>query len=71
MNWKQIEGQWHQLTGQIRSQWGKLTDDDIAAIGGKKDELIGKLEVHYGLVKDEAEKQIDAWIAMIKPDSPK
>jgi uncharacterized protein YjbJ (UPF0337 family) len=71
MNWTQIEGQWHQLTGQVKSQWGKLTDDDITNIGGKKDQLVGKLQTHYGLIKDEAEKQIDAWLAKVKSDHAK
>ncbi len=67
MNWTQIEGQWHQLTGQLKSRWGKLTDDDLKNVAGKKEQLVGKLQEHYGILKDDAEKQIDAWIAMIKP----
>lgn len=71
MNWTQIEGQWLQLTGQVKSQWGKLTDDDITNIGGKKDQLVGKLVTHYGVLKEEAEKQIDAWLAKVKADPEK
>jgi uncharacterized protein YjbJ (UPF0337 family) len=71
MNWTQIEGQWLQLTGQVKSQWGKLTDDDITNIGGKKDQLVGKLVTHYGVLREEAEKQIDAWLAKVKPDPEK
>ncbi len=67
MNWTQIEGQWHQLTGQVKAQWGKLTDDDLKVVAGKKDQLAGKLQQRYGIMKDEAEKQIDAWIAKVKP----
>jgi len=66
MNWTQIEGRWQTLTGQLKSQWGKLTDDDLANVAGKKDQLIGKLQERYGIVKDDAEKQIDKWIAMVK-----
>lgn len=61
MNWDIISGNWKQLKGQVRSQWGKLTDSDIDLIGGKKDELIGKLQARYGYAKDEAERQIDVW----------
>jgi uncharacterized protein YjbJ (UPF0337 family) len=67
MNWTQIEGQWHQLTGQVKSQWAKLTDDDLKNIAGKREQLIGKLQEHYGILKDDAEKQIDTWIAKVKP----
>ena len=67
MNWTQIEGQWQRLSGQAKSQWAKLTDDDLKNIAGKKEQLVGKLKQHYGILKDDAERQVDAWIAMIKP----
>jgi uncharacterized protein YjbJ (UPF0337 family) len=66
MNWTQIEGRWQTLAGQLKSQWGKLTDDDLTNIAGKRDQLIGKLQERYGVVKDDAEKQIDKWLAMVK-----
>lgn len=65
MNWSQIEGRWKVLSGQAKSEWAKLTDDDLALIGGKRDQLVGKLQEHYGVVKDDAEKQIDLWIATL------
>jgi uncharacterized protein YjbJ (UPF0337 family) len=70
MNWTQIEGRWQTLTGQLKSQWGKLTDDDLANIAGKRDQLMGKLQERYGVVKDDAEKQIDKWLALLKSQPP-
>ena len=67
MNWDQIRGQWLQFKGQVKSKWGKLTDDDITSISGKKDQLIGRIQERYGVLKDEAEKQVDAWLAQIPP----
>jgi uncharacterized protein YjbJ (UPF0337 family) len=67
MNWDQIEGQWHQVKGHIKSQWGKLTDDDVQNIAGKKEKLLGILQQRYGVVKDEAEKQADAWVSKLSP----
>ena len=67
MNWTQLEGQWHQLAGQVKSRWAKLTDDDLANVAGKKEHLVGKLQQHYGILKDDAEKQVDEWIEKIKP----
>jgi len=67
MNWEQIEGQWHQFTGKVKSQWGKLTDDDLTTVAGKKDQLIGKVQERYGILKDDAEEQVDRWIAKCKP----
>jgi uncharacterized protein YjbJ (UPF0337 family) len=61
MNWDQVEGKWKELKGSARQQWGKLTDDDIEMIKGKKDELIGRLQQRYGLQREEAQKQADAW----------
>jgi uncharacterized protein YjbJ (UPF0337 family) len=67
MNWTQIEGQWNELTGKVRSQWAKLTDDDLANIAGKKDQLLGKLQQRYGLLKADAEVQVEKWLAKISP----
>ena len=67
MNWKEIEGRWHQITGQAKSKWGKLTDDDLTVVAGKRDQLIGKLQERYGVLKDDAEKQVDEWIGKLKP----
>jgi uncharacterized protein YjbJ (UPF0337 family) len=65
MNWDQLEGQWHQITGSLKARWGKLTDDDVKNVSGKKDALLGRLQERYGIVKDEAEKQVDEWLAKV------
>jgi uncharacterized protein YjbJ (UPF0337 family) len=62
MNWDVIKGQWNQLTGKLRSKWGKLTDDDWNLVAGKKDTLVGKLQERYGYARDEAERQVDEFI---------
>jgi uncharacterized protein YjbJ (UPF0337 family) len=59
MNWDQIEGNWKQVKGQIKEKWGKLTDDDLDFVAGKRDQLLGKLQVRYGLKREELEKQLD------------
>ena len=58
MNWDQIKGNWKQFTGQAKQQWGKLTDDDLTVVAGKRDELVGKVQERYGIAKEEAEKQV-------------
>ncbi|WP_237226223.1 CsbD family protein [Rubinisphaera sp. JC750] len=58
MNWDQIEGQWKQVKGQAQQKWGKLTNDDLDVVAGKKEELIGRVQERYGLARDEAEKQV-------------
>lgn len=59
MNWEQIEGNWKQVRGQFRERWGKLSDDDLEVIAGKRDQLVGQLQAKYGMVKEEAEREID------------
>jgi uncharacterized protein YjbJ (UPF0337 family) len=61
MNWDRIEGEWKQMKGSVKEQWGKLTDDDLDVAAGKRDQLVGKIQNRYGIAKDEAEKQIDDW----------
>jgi uncharacterized protein YjbJ (UPF0337 family) len=61
MNWDRIEGNWKQVTGKVKVQWGKLTDDDIDVVAGRRDQLAGKIQERYGIAKDEVEKQLSAW----------
>jgi uncharacterized protein YjbJ (UPF0337 family) len=58
MNWDRIEGNWKQAKGKIKEQWGRLTDDDLNIIDGKREQLAGKIQHAYGVSKDEAEKQL-------------
>lgn len=62
MNWDQIQGQWKQFTGNVQTQWGKLTNDDIDVIEGDRQRLAGKIQERYGVEKEEAENQIDDWL---------
>lgn len=61
MNWDQIEGNWTEVKGKARASWGELTDDELTQIGGKKEQLIGKIQQKYGLEREEAEKRADDW----------
>ena len=70
MNWDQIEGRWNEMKGKLRTKWGKLTDDDLEAIQGKRVELMGRLQQRYGFKKDEAEKNIDEWIKSVNEPGP-
>jgi uncharacterized protein YjbJ (UPF0337 family) len=67
MNWDLIEGKWKQMKGQLREKWGNLTDDDLEMIAGKRDQLIGRLEVRYGIAKEEAAKQVDEFADSLQP----
>ena len=61
MNWTQVEGKWDQLRADVKTKWGKLTDDDFAYVRGQRDRLVGKLEERYGVLHDSAQKDVDEW----------
>jgi len=61
MNWDRVEGNWRQVKGSVKEQWGKLTDDQLDVIAGKRGQLAGKIQEAYGISKDEVEKQLVAW----------
>lgn len=58
MNWDIVKGNWKQFNGKVKAQWGRLTDDQLDVISGKRVELAGKIQEAYGITQDEAEKQI-------------
>jgi uncharacterized protein YjbJ (UPF0337 family) len=66
MNWDQIAGNWKQVKGVVREKWGKLTDDDVDIIAGKRDILLGKIQDRHGIAREEAEKELKAWEASLK-----
>ena len=61
MNEDTTAGNWKQFKGKVKEQWGKLTDDDLDVIAGKRDQMIGKMQERYGIARDEAEKQVSDW----------
>jgi len=62
MNWDQVSGKWEQLKGEAKSKWGKLTNDDLTAVRGRRDQLVGKIQERYGVLKDQAETEVDEWV---------
>ena len=63
MNWDTIEGNWTAAKGKLREQWGKLTDDDLDVIAGKRDQLVGALQKRYGKGKDVVEQEVATYEA--------
>ena len=66
MNWDRIEGNWKQFKGNAKQQWGKLTDDQLDVIAGKRETLAGKIQETYGISKDQAESQLADWQERLK-----
>ncbi len=71
MNWEQVKGKWKQMKGSVKKRWGKLTDDDLEFVAGKRDELVGRIQERYGISKEEAQDQIDNWnpVALEEPET--
>ncbi|MEO6445284.1 MAG: CsbD family protein [Gemmatimonadaceae bacterium] len=63
MNQNTLEGNWTQLKGKVKEQWGKLTDDDLDVVAGKRDQLVGRLQERYGKAQDEVEREVDDFTA--------
>jgi uncharacterized protein YjbJ (UPF0337 family) len=70
MNWDQLEGKWKQYSGKVKEKWGKLTDDDLEVVRGRRDQLIGKIQERYGIVRQEAEKQVDEFARAFRSEDP-
>jgi len=70
MNSDQLQGNWKQLKGSVKQQWGKLTDDDLMYINGKTESLVGKLQERYGYAKEEAQRRADEWLKTQTAQTP-
>jgi uncharacterized protein YjbJ (UPF0337 family) len=66
MGWDEIERSWHELKGEVKQQWSKLTDEDVELIKGKYAELLGLLQARYGHAKEQAEREINDWAKRLK-----
>ncbi len=63
MNTDTIKGNWKQMKGKVKAQWGKLTDDQLDRIEGEKDQLVGSIQEAYGMSRDKAEKEVDGFFS--------
>jgi uncharacterized protein YjbJ (UPF0337 family) len=68
MNWDRIEGKWKQSAGKVKEKWGKLTDDDLDVVAGRRDQLVGKIQERYGIAKDAAERQVDEFVRALESE---
>ena len=67
MNADTLKGQWHRVKGGVKTQWGKLTDNDLDQISGQSEKLIGKLQERYGYAKEQAEREVDDFARLLGP----
>ena len=62
MNADVLKGKWTQIKGEVKSQWGKLTDDDVERIEGDAEKLYGRVQERYGYAKEDAKREVDAFL---------
>ena len=65
MAWDRVEGNWKQFMGLAKEKWGQLTDDELTAIDGRRDQLEGKIQERYGIAKDQVRKDVDDWLSLL------
>jgi uncharacterized protein YjbJ (UPF0337 family) len=66
MNQDILEGKWNQMRGEVRTWWGKLTDDDLNRVKGNLEKLSGALQERYGYSKQEAQSEIDKFLKRLE-----
>lgn len=69
MNWEQIQGDWKQFTAKVKEKWGKLTDDELTEISGRRERFVGRLQEKYGYEKERAEKDLSTFISTLTPET--
>lgn len=70
MNWDEVKGNWKQFRGKVREQWGKLTDDDLDVIAGRRDQLIGVIQKRYGSTREQVEDQVKEFERRARDNAP-
>ena len=65
MDWNRVEGNWKQFSGKVKEKWGKLTDDDLDIINGRREQLEGKIQERYGVAKDQVRSDVDDWLTSL------
>ena len=68
MDWNQLEGNWKQVRVNVQRHWGKLTNSDLTTIGGRREELEGKIQERYGYTKDRVRKEIEEWYDSLRSE---
>jgi uncharacterized protein YjbJ (UPF0337 family) len=71
MDWNNVERMWKQVKGKVQEKWGKLTDDDLEVIDGRRDRLEVKIQQRYGFATVHARKEVDDWVRWQIPASPR
>jgi len=66
MNWDTVKGQWKQMKGELRTKWGKLTDDDLDVVAGDREKLEGVIQKRYGMQKDAVKRDVDTWMSTLR-----
>lgn len=70
MNWETVQGDWTRFRGKIKERWGRLTDDDLDVVQGRREQMVGLLQKRYGIAKEDAERQLEDYLNVEMRDIP-
>jgi uncharacterized protein YjbJ (UPF0337 family) len=70
MNTDVLQGMWKQIRGEVKKQWGNLTDDDLDKIDGQRDKFVGALQERYGWARAQAETELDRFLSAYNEETP-
>jgi len=63
MNWEEIQANWKKFRGEVKERWGRLTDDDLDVIAGRREQLSAEIQRKYAIAKDEADREVDEFFS--------
>ncbi len=61
MSWERISGNWAHWKGRVRERWGRLTDDQLIVVAGRREQLSGRIQEAYGISREDADRQLRNW----------
>ncbi len=62
MAWEAVEGNWSRFRPRVQAKWGKLSEDDLDAIAGRREELSARIQQRYEIEKGTADGEIEDWM---------
>lgn len=66
MNKDMLQGMWKQVRGDIKTKWGKLTDDELDQVAGQREKLLGLIQQKYGEQREAAEAALNELLTKIE-----
>ena len=63
LNEDTMKGKWNEIKGEIKTQWGKMTDDELEKSSGNITSIAGLIQQRYGAKKEEVQEKLNGILA--------